>query len=453
MYRQVLTLIVVVFLFNISLLWVSVAQGLDRPYFNLDYMLLGLCGLVAKPIIQKTILFILLLVFYSFDILLLVLQIFPFVHFTDLIYLSSFVFNGPIFYRLLVLATVVYFLFSFILLKNIFSKKIKLSITTTLVVSIITIILGILQYSVSYNNALHTYIGSQTLFFLKNHQSSFIVQQGQATFLQASRYSAATQNLWTSIENNSPISKKVLLVVNESWGATQKAEHQNAILAGLYQRQNQLEFLKQGNLDFVGATVAGELRELCQKAPPSLNLKDITPEQFVNCLPQRLKKLGYRTHALHAASSRLYERDYWYPAAGFMHTSFAQNFSKARQCNSFSGRCDVDLIPYIKDALLAAPQTFVYWLTLNTHAPYNDQLLIKGLNCQVLGIKDDTETCLNYKLQYQFFTALADLIDDPAMKGVEIYVVGDHSPPIFDLGHNLFSFKGTNVAWVHFQIK
>lgn len=453
MSRQLLIFLSVCILYNLGFAWVAVDQGLQRPYFNFDYLLLSLYYLFLSDFIKKITLFVLLGTFYSLDILLLALQIFPFVHFTDIIYLSSFIFNGPIFYRLLILATVVYFLLSFIFLKNIFSQRIKLYIKSIFVLCIVTIILGTLQYSVGYNNALHTYIGSQTLFFLKNHQSSFVMQQGQANLLQVSRYSAATQELWKSVENNNSISKKVLLVVNESWGATQKPEHQNAILVALYHRQDKLKFLKQGNLDFMGATVAGELRELCQKTPPSLNLKDIHTEQFANCLPQRLKQLGYKTHALHAASSRLYERDYWYPAAGFTYSSFAETFTQARPCESFSGRCDIDLIPYVKRALLAAPHSFVYWLTLNTHAPYDDRLFIQGLSCKVLGVREDTETCLNYKLQHQFFTALAELIDDPDMQGVEVYVVGDHSPPIFDLGRNLFSFQGTQVAWLHFQIK
>ena len=39
------------------------------------------------------------------------------------------------------------------------------------------------------------------------------------------------------------------------------------------------------------------------------------------------------------------------------------------------------------------------------------------------------------------------------MQGVEVYVVGDHSPPIFNLSDNFFSFKGSDVAWFHFKIK
>lgn len=92
-------------------------------------------------------------------------------------------------------------------------------------------------------------------------------------------------------------------------------------------------------------------------------------------------------------------------------------------------------------------------MTLSTHAPYDDTLFIQGLNCTNLKIKEKSETCRNYKLQYQFFSALSQLIDDPAMKGVEIYVVGGHSPPIFNLGDNFFSFKGSEVAWIHFKVK
>jgi hypothetical protein len=80
-------------------------------------------------------------------------------------------------------------------------------------------------------------------------------------------------------------------------------------------------------------------------------------------------------------------------------------------------------------------------------------VFIDGLDCVMLKVKQDSETCNNYKLQHQFFSALSQLITDPNMKGIEVYVVGDHSPPVFNLGDNFFSFKGSEVAWIHFKIK
>lgn len=155
---------------------------------------------------------------------------------------------------------------------------------------------------------------------------------------------------------------------------------------------------------------------------------------------------------MHGAMSVMYDRSSWYPKAGFEHISFFEQLPDAGLCRAFSGRCDTQLIPHVKQQLLGSDKSFVYWLTLNTHAPYDDKVTIKGLNCRALKVKEDSETCHNYQLQYQFFSSLAAIIDDPAMHGVEVYVAGDHTPPIFNMGDNFFSFKASQLAWVHFKM-
>lgn len=92
-------------------------------------------------------------------------------------------------------------------------------------------------------------------------------------------------------------------------------------------------------------------------------------------------------------------------------------------------------------------------MTLNTHAPYDDYVFFQGFDGKELDIEEASETCKNFKLQYQFFNALSKIRDNPKLKGMEVYVVGDHSPSIFNIKNNLFSFKGTDVAWIHFKIK
>lgn len=39
------------------------------------------------------------------------------------------------------------------------------------------------------------------------------------------------------------------------------------------------------------------------------------------------------------------------------------------------------------------------------------------------------------------------------MKGVEVYIVGDHAPPIMSLKDNFNTFKDLEVGWVKFKIK
>lgn len=435
--------------------------GLGRPIVNLDYLLLLGIFLFPHSKIRSTLLFISLLSIYLIDLLLQILQVFPFVRLTDLFYLSGFIFNGPILYRLILLLSIIIFFVIFFIIRDYFYKTINLNLKKIILI-IFSILLTLftkhlihpLEKDRPYNQIERELVGSQLLFFIKFRQSSFIEAiGGDTTKLQPSPYKNATHPLFEQIKEHRLLSQKILLIVNESWGETNKPEHQQKILEPIYQKVNKLDFIQQGSFNFIGATVAGELRELCNKQPTNFNLKDSQKNEFKNCLPNQLKNLGYTTSANHGAMSILYDRSSWYPKAGFQHLYFFEQLSNSGNCKAFSGRCDVRIFPEIKKQLLASDKSFVYWMTLNTHAPYDDTVFLKGLDCRALKVKVDSETCHNYELQYQFFQNLAKLIDDPRMQGLEVYIAGDHSPPIFNLSDNFFSFKGSDIAWVRFKVK
>lgn len=446
---------------NIFLFCASLYFGLGHPFFNIDYLLLLIFCCFPRNTFIHILLAICFLCIYFIDVILMVMQIFPFVRLTDLIYLSNFIFYGPVLYRTLLWIVILNGIVNFFILKDYFFKKIQLNYKQFVMISLLVLgvlfvkhLLNPLEKDEVYARFEKQWVDSQLLFFIKNRQSSFIESVGgPATKLEPSRYKNATQPLFAQLQKHQPLSKKILIVVNESWGETLKPEYQAAILAPIYQKRDKLEFIQQGAFNNIGATVAGELRELCQKQPTTFNLKDADDAEFKDCLPNKFKELGYKTHAVHGAMSIMYDRSSWYPKAGFEDFYSFEQLSDAGLCFSFSGRCDVKLIPHIKSLLGQSDKSLVYWMTLNTHAPYDDKIFYGGFNCAVLGIKQGTESCNNFRLQYQFFTALSQLIDDPKMQGVEVYVAGDHSPPIFNIGENFFSFKNSDVAWIHFKIK
>ncbi|MBE9595770.1 sulfatase-like hydrolase/transferase [Moraxella sp. K2450] len=259
--------------------------------------------------------------------------------------------------------------------------------------------------------------------------------------------------MYDSVLNQQPISDKILFVVSESWGETARPNQQQAILKPIYDKKDKLQFIEQGSFPFVGATVMGEFRELCKKKLMVMDSKNIPPHEFEQCLPNLLKQQGYTTHSIYGADDRLYSPNYWYPLAGLDNRHFVDDLPNGGQCMSFDGRCDVQLLPYVKNALQSSDKSFVYWLTLNSHAPYDDKIFIDGIDCQSVGLKDSTQSCNNYRLHYQFFHTLSQLIDDENMKGLEVYVVGDHAPPLTNLKEGLTAFKGVDVAWLHFKIK
>lgn len=452
-------LILFILVVNVSLNILTFNAGLGRPYINLDYLIL-LIFFIYKNNTTKFLLFLALSLLYFVDVVLVALQIFPFIRLSDILYLSNFVFNGPVFYRVILIFLILSLILTYIVIRDYFFKKINVSLKFYLCL-ILFLILSLffkhlfnpLEKDSIYARFESDLIGSQLLFFIKHNNSSLVQSvKGEVSVLEPNRYGYATKTIFEDIDNNK-ISDKILLIVNESWGVPSKEEHQDAILYPLLKHKNNFVFLNTGSFNFVGATVAGELRELCNLLPTSFNLKKSNIEDFKKCIPNSLLNLGYKTHAVHGAMSVMYDRRDWYPKAGFQNLNFYEDLSSGGECKSFSGRCDIDLLPYIEKYLLSSDKSFVYWLTLNTHAPYDDQVLLGNLDCKKIGVKENTETCNNYKLQNQLFTAIGQLIEDPQMSGVEIYIVGDHSPPIFNLSDNFFSFKGSEVAWIHFKIK
>lgn len=451
-------IILLLFLINIFFIFVIFSFDLGRPILNVDYLLLSF--FFFKEFKRYTpLLFIIFL--YLIDILLLILQIFPFIRLTDLVYLSSFIFNGPIYYIVIIIIMNFSFFILFFIIKRMLIKAEDLQFINFIFIitfGFFVILINHLVYPIEKSEVYARFdkkiVGSQVFFFIKNRNSSFVQAFNEkGTTLEPSRYENATQPLFDQLSYHQPVSDRILLVVNESWGETQKKEYQEAIIQPILEINNKFEFINYGAFEFVGATVSGEIRELCRLQPTTFNLSEVGAESFKSCLGNQLYQLGYKTSALHGAMSGLYDRSDWYPKAGFLENKFYEDFKEARNCKSFSGKCDVDLFHIVKKDLLSSDKSFVYWLTLNTHAPYDDYITIRGFDCNRYGIKESTETCRNFKLQYQFFSGLSEILNDPRMKGVEVFVVGDHSPPIFNIGDNFFSFKGSNVAWLHFKIK
>ncbi|OBX75858.1 hypothetical protein A9308_09550 [Moraxella atlantae] len=426
---------------------ISQYYGLFRPWFNIDYLLLAVF-FYRSHILNSLALFISLFVLFFIDILLLILHIFPFIQLNDLLYLSNFFFSAPALYKLLVYGLFIGFIILFFLMRDIATNKIIL--TKYQIGVILVVFMGLLALSeLPWASKI---FDSRLAFFITHRQASMLeATHGEVVTDLQSDY--ASKPLLGEIQNHQLKTNKILFIVNESWGETAKPEQQRAILQPIYQHINHLEYIQQGAFATLGATVTGEFRELCQKKLLVMDTKQIPQASFKQCLPNLLKQQGYSTYSVYGADKNLYSPDYWYPLAGLDQRYFVDDLPEGGHCKAFGGRCDVLLVPRIKKLLLAANKSFVYWMTLNTHAPYDDDLFIKGLDCEALGLKNDSHACGNYRLQYQFFSALSTLIADPSMHGVEVYVVGDHPPPMAEIRNNLKAFKNNEVAWLHFKIK
>lgn len=258
----------------------------------------------------------------------------------------------------------------------------------------------------------------------------------------------ATEQSWGK---GRPLPKRLLLVLVESWGVPRNEKELTYQLNTLL--RSGIEPVNSGSIKQTGGTIAGELRELCKLASSKIYFDDLGAAA-TECWPYRLQQEGYVTTAIHAASSSMYRRNEWYPSIGFKHNHFMQNYPKqARRCYSFPGLCDVELASFVADTLTVNEKSFVYWMTLNSHLPYDKRDLQKppSTDCTVLGLKEESQRCVHYSLIQELFASLADVLVQPKLQGTEVVLVGDHQPPFFNMTDRDAFLPGA-VPFIHIRI-
>lgn len=441
--RQKLLLFIV--LTNVFLYVISFRLGLERPIINIDYVLVYLVFLsFSYHKALKLLAIVCMISLSAVDILLFVNQIFPFVQLGDFFYLSTFVFTGPLAYQKWLFIAVFYLIAIYIITSTFFFVDPKPAPTKELITYLLcSVIIALFDMDS---------IRSQTSFFITHYSEDYHKIRGNDELLSPNKYGSVSNPIFENIQTNKN-GDKILLIGNESLGKATDPNIQAALLAPLYKHQSYYHYIEDGAFSFVGPTVSGELRELCQKNATVMDISKVQDKEFINCLPSQLREQGYDTYSVHGAAGSLYDRTRWYPLIGFNHVLFKEDFAAARDCKSFSGKCDYDLFEPIADIIFSKQKVMLYWLTLNTHAPYDDKLFVDGFDCQDFSLKEGSEACLNFKQQYQFFYRLSEYVQDNRMKNVEVYIVGDHAPPIMSLKDNYSVFEDFDVSWIKFKIK
>ncbi len=425
---------------------------LGRPVFNLDYLLVGFLFALGWRVPGA----VLLVLLFTVDVLVLIGQIYPFLRLHDLVYLAgllpqaSGVFQGLAVLTLLSLVGLVSFLVSAGQRSNLLSVLILLNI-------------GLVFYGAHvYGNPKETtkvwkqqrgtIVDSQSINFIEGRMDGFtgtFSMEGEP-FVETG-YRGRTAG-WAKM-SVSELGPKLLLVVAESWGSFQDEDVQRAIVAPVLARKAHMEWLERGDMNFQGATVAAEFRELCGSRPNHFNLK-VVEEGFDTCLPRKLSANGYATAAVHGAAGLMYDRVYWYPRAGFDELHFRETDAWKSRCYSFPGVCDREIGKrYIRTAFAGPEKRFIYWLTLNSHAIYDRRDLHGSFfDCAKHDVPIDSDVCRMAELHAQFFHDLADILADESMQGVEVLVVGDHAPPLMEVRDFERYVKPGTVSWLHFKV-
>lgn len=433
-------------LVNAGFLLFSFSFDLTRPLFNIDYALALLLIALGWRWFGGLLVAALLLL----DVLVLVSQIFPFPRVSDLLYLLSFAPLASAAHAVLLalaLGLILSKLVAFVWIgRRVTVKSALLVLNLALLVLLYQVHAGDRQGATTYRQAVGGTVASQAVNFVLMRSDLFLEHySGDSPELKPR--SPGASGPWFEAVRNELAAPRLLLVVVESWGVPHDPAIQQALLAPL--RQISLRHWQQGTLNTVGTTLEGELRELCMLHSSRYNLTDVT-RGFEDCLPNQLQQLGYDTAAIHGATGMMYDRHQWYPRVGFQRQLFFESQAWPRRCFSFPGACDRDLADVVRAFFTDEGMRFMYWLTLNSHAPYDLRDLHRPdvLDCEALAVDPKLEVCRNLLLQAQFFADLAELLRDDSLADVEVIVVSDHVPIIMNVAERQQHFVDGVVPWV-----
>ncbi|HEX3470468.1 MAG TPA: sulfatase-like hydrolase/transferase, partial [Silvibacterium sp.] len=255
-----------------------------------------------------------------------------------------------------------------------------------------------------------------------------------------------------SEKNN--VQPNLVLVVVESWGLARDPSLRRAMTEPYSDSALLAKYdVLRGTMPFQGPTTSGEGRELCQSHMGAYVAQG-TPEQLQRCLPMRLRRMGYRTLAVHGFNGEMYDRKNWYPKLGFEDIWFLDRLQAIGlpDCDgTFKGTCDDAIAAWLGDKLQQPGNAplFVHWVTLNSHLPLWRPIQLKSpSSCSVSPItRNDPAVCSWYQLISVVSQSMRDLALKPQGRPTIFVIVGDHAPP-FDRDFERSQFSATEVPFV-----
>lgn len=448
--RLALTALLCFFLPNLFFFAATSQLGVPRPLINIDYIFVSTLFAFGRRILGSLVLAGLLL----FDLLVIQGQVYPVYELSNLLYLLSMLPHAAV---KLQLAAGGLLLLLLVIIAAAYMTGHKIHRTSTLLILLVSISVYGLQNHMDESSSdfyrdKSVLVGSQTAYFANIHSIQFLdalLQDRNSVFPVGF---PETVEHWAAQEQPSA-GNKLLFIIAESLGVMKNDSINNAIFQPLLDKAHMLDSLQIGTTAGDTATVDAELHHLCGVRMYYYNMVHVE-EGFEDCLPWRFASQGYQTISVHGAESIMYDRKYWYPRAGISSMHFRDTRDWKTRCYSFPGVCDSEIMTdFIKPVFGSNEKVFMYWLTLNTHTQYDlRDIHIDNFDCTRFNLPEG-EVCRLNKLQAQFFHQLAELIEQPEMKGVEVVLVGDHSPPIMDKKAYQAHVEEGRVIWLSFKIK
>ena len=429
-----------------------------RPLINIDYIFPCLLLAFNHKFIRilGVVLYIVAILADTYTI---ITQFFQFLDLASLRDFLPFLFNAPkeyiFLYSLLLVLLIILPLSAWLLNKK--QQKIYVIIysVTIFIMFYLFGYMGEFKYNKNYHDSFMSdcsFIHSQ--YYSIKDSMNFMFRQVLLEKSMLSEFHLDSKHQRASAHIQQSYNKKILLIVAESLGSLKNESAQQEVFRKISEQKDLYEFLTIDEVSINGATVQGEIRELCNLLLHNgHDTRHFNAEDFVVCLPQVLAKQGYHTVAFHGAGSNMYHRKSLYPKLGFQKTMFNEHMQDKKRCHSFKGTCDSEIFSLVAQEFAQHDKTLVYWLTLTSHYPYSEKDIFNHrFDCAKFSINNNTTICRNIKMQTQFMDLLADLSKQPEMKGVEVLIVGDHMPPAFE--NDVYqTIKLHRSAFVHFKIK
>ncbi len=435
-----------------SIFWVVCFwAGVERPIINLDYILCGLLFVYGWRKCAS----LLLIVFLLVDLLVIKGLVYPVVRLQDDLYLLSMLPYAAFLWQVAAIGAV----FVLLVVVAVFffcgnaANRLAALILLLLGVSVHAAQVSLDEFGSDFYRVKNTAAGSQFAYFANMRAAAVFEAFFDKVNPLVSGGSDARIAVWAKTDP-AVLNKKILLIVVESWGVMEDDRIQQALLEPLTSRTDNWDWMKVESVPGNVATVAAELDKLCGLKTRYFDLKSVV-EGFEGCLPWRLKGLGFKTVAIHGAAGEVYGRKSWYPRAGFDELVFQESSEWSTHCYSFPGVCDDEILErYVSRVFLGDERRFVYWLTLNTHTLYDERDIRSDFfDCRSFQLDENGEVCRMNKLHAQFFHGLAKVLSSPSMSGVEVLLVGDHSPPILDRNEYKKHVREGLVSQVHLRVK
>lgn len=241
---------------------------------------------------------------------------------------------------------------------------------------------------------------------------------------------------------------RILSISVEALGLSNSDTFNQAIVAPLEARLGGEYVVTVSSHAFKGATLAGELRELCglriSGTPTRAASEAIRPD----CLPAKLKALGYQTTGLHGNSKYFYNRGELYKAIGFDRSIFYEDLVGAKICKtrSFSGTCDADVFKAALEAMGRGDKGFAHVITLQTHFPLA-AMRPEDHDCSKIGQVQDPNLCVYANQFAGVMDDLAGAILNAKVRPGIVYIYGDHAPPYVVASDRMF-FSRERVPFI-----